>query len=196
MIFVGTSRGGKEVTSIIGELFALMLVAFALGMDAFSIGLGMGMYKLRLKQIFYIGITVGIFHVWMPLLGMIAGRFLSDKFGTFAGYVGGALLILLGLQMVISSFKKDDKPLMAPVGLGLIIFAISVSLDSFSVGLTLGIYRAKTVATLVCFGMAATVLTWCGLLVGRKVQGWLGSYSEALGGSILFAFGIKLLFPI
>ncbi|RDI41569.1 manganese efflux pump MntP family protein [Falsibacillus pallidus] len=184
------------MTSIIGELITLMLMAFALGMDAFSIGLGMGMYELRLKQIFYIGLTVGIFHVWMPLFGMIAGRFLSDQFGTFAGYVGGALLILLGLQMFISSFKKDEKPLMAPVGFGLVIFAVSVSLDSFSVGLTLGIYRAKTAATLICFGMAAAVLTWCGLLIGRKVQGLLGSYSEALGGSILFAFGIKLLLPM
>ncbi|RLQ93502.1 manganese efflux pump MntP [Falsibacillus albus] len=184
------------MTSIIGELLTLMLMAFALGMDAFSIGLGMGMYKLRLKQIFYIGLTVGIFHVWMPLLGMIAGRFLSDKFGTFAGYVGGVLLILLGLQMFISSFKKDEQSLMAPVGLGLLIFALSVSLDSFSVGLTLGIYGAKTAASLISFGLAATLLTWCGLLVGRKVQSWLGSYSEALGGSILFAFGIKLLLPL
>jgi manganese efflux pump family protein len=39
------------------------------------------------------------------------------------------------------------------------------------------------------------LLTWLGLLLGRRVQGWLGSYSEALGGSILLAFGIKLLLP-
>jgi manganese efflux pump family protein len=40
------------------------------------------------------------------------------------------------------------------------------------------------------------VLTWTGLLVGRRMQGWLGTYSEALGGSILLAFGIKLLLPL
>jgi putative Mn2+ efflux pump MntP len=49
---------------------------------------------------------------------------------------------------------------------------------------------------IICFGIMATVQTWAGLLLGRKVQSWLGSYSEALGGGILLAFGLKLLFLI
>jgi manganese efflux pump family protein len=185
------------LASIIGEIFTLGIMAFALGMDAFSVGLGMGMIRLRLKQIFKIGIMIGLFHVWMPLLGMIAGRYLSDQFGTIAGYAGGMLLFTLGAQMIWSSFKNDEKGrLITPVGYGLLVFALSVSLDSFSVGLTLGIYKAKTVTVLFCFGIVATILTWAGLLLGRKVQGWLGTYSEALGGSILLGFGLKLLLPI
>lgn len=183
------------MTAVVGEIITLVIMGFALGMDAFSVGLGMGMFQLRLKQIFKIGITIGLFHVWMPLLGMVAGRFLSEQFGAIAGYVGGALLILLGIQMFWSSFKEEETTLIRPIGKGLLFFALSVSLDSFSVGLTLGIFGAKTLAVLVCFGITATILTWSGLLIGRKVQGWLGSYSEALGGSILFAFGIKLLLP-
>jgi manganese efflux pump family protein len=181
------------LVSVAGELITLILMAFALGMDAFSVGLGMGMFKLRLRQIFKIGITIGLFHVWMPLLGMIAGKFLSDQFGTIATYIGGALLLLLGLQMLWSSFKNEEGSVITPVGMGLIVFAFSVSLDSFSVGLTLGIYRAKTILVLACFGIAATILTWAGLIIGRKVQNWLGKYSVALGGSILLAFGLKLL---
>ncbi|CAG9606686.1 manganese efflux pump MntP [Pseudoneobacillus rhizosphaerae] len=181
------------MTAVAGELLTLILMAFALGMDAFSVGLGMGMFNLRLRQIFKIGITIGIFHVWMPLLGMIAGKFLSNQFGTIATYIGGGLLLVLGVQMIWSSFKKEDSSVITPVGFGLMVFAFSVSLDSFSVGLTLGIYQAKTVLVLMCFGVAATILTWCGLLVGRKVQNFIGPYSEALGGSILLAFGLKLL---
>lgn len=184
------------MNALIGELLTLILMAFALGMDAFSVGLGMGMYQLRLRQIFKIGITIGIFHVWMPLVGMLAGKFLSEKFGTFASIIGGLLLILLGIQMIWSSFKKDQESVITPVGIGLLLFALSVSLDSFSVGLTLGIYGARTIMAIVCFGIAATILTWSGLLIGRKVQGWLGAYSEALGGSILLVFGLKLLLPL
>jgi manganese efflux pump family protein len=181
------------MTAVAGELLTLILMAFALGMDAFSVGLGMGMFNLRLRQIFKIGITIGIFHVWMPLLGMIAGKFLSNQFGTIATYIGGGLLLVLGVQMIWSSFKKEESSMITPVGFGLMVFAFSVSLDSFSVGLTLGIYQAKTVLVLMCFGIAATILTWLGLLVGRKVQNFIGPYSEALGGSILLAFGLKLL---
>jgi putative Mn2+ efflux pump MntP len=183
------------MSEMISELVTLMIMAFALGMDAFSVGLGMGMYKLRLKKIFNIGVTIGLFHVWMPLLGLIAGKFLSEKFGTLATFIGGFLLIMLGVQMVWSTLKKGEEKVISPAGFGLLIFALSVSLDSFSVGLSLGIYGAKTFLVILCFGIMATVLTWVGLLLGRKMQGWVGAYSEALGGAILLAFGIKLLAP-
>ncbi|WP_175637785.1 manganese efflux pump MntP [Metabacillus schmidteae] len=184
-----------SIESMVGELLTLLIMALALGMDAFSVGLGMGLIRLRFRQILYIGITIGIFHIWMPLVGMLIGRLLSDTFGTIATLLGGTLLILLGIQMVFVSFKKDEDPLITPVGFGLIVFALSVSLDSFSVGLSLGIYGAKTFLTVAIFGLVSMVLTWLGLLVGKRVQNWLGSYSEALGGTILLAFGIKLLLP-
>ncbi|WP_223594903.1 manganese efflux pump MntP [Neobacillus bataviensis] len=184
------------MSEMFGEVMTLLLMAFALGMDAFSVALGMGMHKLRLKKIFEIGITIGLFHVWMPLLGLVAGKFLSEKFGAFATFIGGLLLIVLGVQMIWASLKKGEEKAITPAGIGLIIFALSVSLDSFSVGLSLGIYGAKTLLVLLCFGIAATVQTWAGLLLGRKVSSWMGSYSEALGGAILLAFGIKLLAPL
>lgn len=182
--------------AIIGEIVTILIMAFALSMDAFSISLGMGMYNLRLKEIFKIGITIGVFHIFMPLLGMVAGRFLSEQFGEVAGYIGGILILLLGVQMIWTSLGEESESMIRPVGIGLIIFALSVSLDSFSVGLTLGIYQAQTIIVLLCFGIGATLLTWIGLLIGRKAQDWLGKYSEVFGGAILLFIGIKLLFPL
>jgi manganese efflux pump family protein len=181
---------------IVGEMVTIIIMAFALGMDAFSISLGMGMYKLRLRQVFKIGITIGIFHIFMPLLGIIAGRFLSDQFGNIAVYIGGVLLLILGVQMIWSSLSAKEESIITPVGYGLFIFALSVSLDSFSVGLSLGIYGAQTVLVLICFGAGATLLSWLGLMIGQRVHDWLGQYSEVLGGAILLGFGIKLLFPL
>lgn len=179
---------------MVGELYTLIILATALGMDAFSVSLGIGMLKLRLRQIFKIGIHIGIFHIWMPLIGMLAGRFLSEKFGMIASYLGGGLLIILGAQMIISSFHQKEHLIIKPVGIGLFLFGISVSFDSFAVGLTLGIYGAKMILVLICFGTVSTMLTWAGLLLGRRVQGWLGDYSVALGGSIMLTLGLKLIF--
>ncbi|MTH54028.1 hypothetical protein GKZ89_11475 [Bacillus mangrovi] len=184
-----------NIEAVIGEILTLFMMALALGMDAFSVGLGMGMISLRLRQILFIGLVIGLFHIAMPLAGMGLGRMLSDKLGAVAGYAGGGLLILLGIQMVVASFKKDEAPLITPAGFGLLLFALSVSLDSFSVGLTLGIYGARTMLAILMFGFVSMVLTWLGLIIGKRVQGWLGSYSEILGGAILLVFGIKLLLP-
>ncbi|MCB7069039.1 manganese efflux pump MntP family protein [Caldibacillus sp. 210928-DFI.2.22] len=183
------------MSTVTGEVFTLSLMAFALGMDAFSVSLGMGMASIRLKQIVKIGLTVGLFHIWMPLIGMLTGNFLSEQFGALATYAGGILLILIGFHMFMSGFKNDEKRSFKPIGIGLFLFAISVSLDSFSLGLTLGIFGAKTITAITLFGFFATILTWAGLLLGRKMKGIIGQYSEAFGGTILLFFGIKLIFP-
>ena len=185
-----------QMAAIFGEILTLILMATALGMDAFSIGLGMGMYELRLKRIFLIGLIVGFFHVCMPLLGIVTGKFLTTAFGVIAGYIGGGLLVILGLQMLFSSFRTKENHVISPLGWGVILFAISVSLDSFSVGMTLGIFGARMAAALICFGVVAATLTWSGLLIAKKAQRVLGAYSEALGGSILLTFGITLLIPL
>lgn len=177
----------------IGEFITLSLMAIALGMDAFSVGLGMGMIPLRLRRIFSIGVVVGLFHVIMPFAGIILGYFLSSHLGSIATYAGGILLLILGVQMFFSSFKDDAGPMIKPMGMGLIIFALSVSLDSFSVGLSLGMSNVRTVLTLILFGAFSMILTWGGLLLGKKVRGVLGKYSEMLGGSILCSFGLQLI---
>ncbi|MGM9926989.1 MAG: manganese efflux pump MntP family protein [Bacillus sp. (in: firmicutes)] len=181
---------------MIGEFITLLLMAFALGMDSFSVGLGMGMFNLRLRQVVLIAATVGLFHIIMPLIGMLIGRFISEQFGELASHAGGLLLVILGIGMFIAGLKGDGEPFIVPVGIGLIVFAVSVSLDSLSVGLTLGIYGAGILVTIILFGMMAMLLTLSGLLLGRKIQGLLGVYSQVFGGSVLVAFGVKLLFPL
>lgn len=140
------------MNELAGELLTLSIMAFALGMDAFSVGLGMGMIQLRFRQIIYIGLVIGIFHMFMPLFGMLTGQLLSGWLGLLATYIGGALLLVLGLQMIVASIRKEDKPFIAPVGAGLVLFATSVSLDSFSVGLSLGIYGSQVWMTILLFG--------------------------------------------
>ncbi|MBM7648351.1 putative Mn2+ efflux pump MntP [Bacillus ectoiniformans] len=178
-----------------GELLTLLMMAFALGMDAFSASLALGMAPIRLKRILFIGILIGVFHVCLPLAGMAAGQMLSNTFGEVARMVGGILLLILGGQMVLSIFRKEEEAVRGVAGFSLFLFALSVSLDSFSVGLTLGIYGARAAVALTCFGAAAAILTWSGLLLGKKAKKFVGSYGEMIGGIVLLTFGVKLLLP-
>jgi putative Mn2+ efflux pump MntP len=129
----------------------------------------------------------------MPLIGIVLGRFIAEKFGAISSLISGALLLLIGIQIVYSSFKKDDEKFFSPVGISILIFAFTVSLDSFTVGLSLGILGAKTWLTLLLFGGVSSFLCWAGLYIGRKSRSLFGPISEMIGGSILILFAIKLL---
>ena len=164
-------------------------------MDAFSVSLGMGMMALKIRQILYIGVTIGIFHIIMPFIGMVLGRFIRAvwRHCTFAGAI---LLIGLGFYIVYSSILENEETRTAPIGISLFVFAFGVSIDSFSVGLSLGIYGAQTVITILLFGFISMLLAWTGLFIGRHAKGMLGTYGEIVGGIILVGFGLYLLFPI
>ena len=90
--------------------------------------------------------------------------------------------------MVIYCFRKDEDSVIVPVGWGLILFAFLVSIDSFSAGLSLGMFGARAAVAVICFGIVASFLTWIGLVLGRKVKNYLGVYGELLGGMILTDF--------
>ena len=170
------------------------MMALALGMDAFSVGLALGLQPLRFKRIALIGMTVGIFHVLMPFIGIILGSFISKQLEGIAIVLAGILLCGIGAQMIFQTFQQKTKQILAPTGFGLVLFAISVSLDSFPVGLSLGLSGAVAFFILIIFAIVTCCLTWVALLVGRRANHLLGAYSEVIGGSILFGFGLLILF--
>lgn len=178
----------------LGELISISFMAVALGMDAFSVSLGLGMQQLRLKRILYVGIIIGVAHLIMPLIGIVVGIFISAGIGHYTILVGGLLLTGIGAHMIFSAFQQKPAKAIQTSGIGLLIFAVTVSMDSFSVGLSLGISQVRAAVTILMFGFISMVLTWAGLLLGRKVRGLLGVYSEVLGGSILLVFGLGVLF--
>jgi len=191
-------QGGSLIVVVaynVGEITSILFMAIALSMDSFSLSLGMGMKKLRLKRIAVIGFIFGIFHILIPFIGIIVGKVLSTQIGHYATLAGGLLLVGIGSHMIFSAFSKNDlEKVLHPYGFGLFLLAFSVSIDSFPVGLSLGISGVKTVLVLSFFGIVCTITTLTGLLIGRKVRGLFGAYSEILGGSILVVFGLKVIF--
>lgn len=177
-----------------GHVLTIVLMAAALGMDAFSLGIGMGMRGIRLLDILKVSIVVGLFHIIMPVLGIFTGKYVGAILGDIAVLTGGVLLVLLGVHMIYSSFSRDDvNPLHYATFWGLILFALSVSLDSFSVGVTLGLFSTNLVLAIGLFGLFGAMMSVLGLWLGRSASSWLGTYGEVVGGMILLIFGIHFL---
>ncbi|MEF3309053.1 manganese efflux pump MntP family protein [Paenibacillus sp. GYB004] len=177
-----------------GQLITIVVMSIALGMDAFSLGIGIGLRGVRLLDIAKISLIIGLFHVVMPLAGMFMGHYLGSLLGDVATMTGGGLLVLLGGHMIFSSLRGQEvKPIDHRTLWGLTFFAFSVSIDSMSVGVSLGMFSTDLAFTVLMFGLFGGVMSVFGLLLGRRAGHWVGEYGEALGGVILLAFGIRFL---
>lgn len=177
-----------------GQLITLLLMAAALGMDAFSLGIGIGLRGIRLMHVARLSAVIGLFHVLMPLAGIYTGKLMGALLGHIATLAAGLLLALLGGHMIYSSLRGDNvQPFDHRTLWGTAVFALSVSIDSFSVGISLGMFAADIMLTVLTFGLFGGAMSTLGLLLGRKVSPNLGEYGEACGGAILLLFGILFI---
>ncbi|WP_238651193.1 manganese efflux pump MntP family protein [Paenibacillus piscarius] len=180
-----------------GQIVTVTIMAVALGMDAFSLGVGIGMRGIRLLHVLQLSLMIAFFHVLMPLLGLFTGSYVGHLLGQVTTFAAGGLLVLLGGHMVFNSFREDDgasRQMDHRTGWGMLLIALSVSVDSFSVGVSLGMFVSNIILTVLAFGACGGVMAITGLLLGRRVSRGLGDYGEALGGAILLAFGLLFIF--
>ncbi|MCL6449258.1 MAG: manganese efflux pump MntP family protein [Armatimonadetes bacterium] len=177
------------------SLFTLLLLALALGTDAFSLCLGVGLAGVSGAQIAMISISILAFHILMPLagwqIGEAAGRFL----GQAAGVVGALVLFYLGARMIWQSLPGGGAAapkIVLVKDWGLLLLALSVSMDALAVGFTLGTRGTNLLLTVFTFGIVAGLMTLSGLLLGRWLGRWLGERAQLVGGVILIGIGVKL----
>ncbi|KAA8998398.1 manganese efflux pump [Paenibacillus spiritus] len=190
--------GVGEVYAGWGQVLTVAMMAVALGFDAFSLGVGIGMRGIRLLHVLQMSLLIAVFHVVMPLLGLFTGEYVGHLLGRVAGAAAGGLLVLLGGHMVVNSFRSGDEEEARAIDhrklWGMLLISLSVSIDSFSVGVSLGMFVSNVPLTVLAFGAAGGLMAIGGLLLGRRASRKLGSFGEALGGAILLGFGLLFIF--
>ena len=179
---------------VLPEIVTIFLLAFAVSMDAFSFAIGIGEERMSLnKRLVFIG-AIGGLHLFMPLAGMMIGNYLSTMFEMLVHYISGGVLIVIGVQMCMNQLKENKQLKSYRSNTTLFILAFLISLDSFSVSTSIGMFHIHILPTLVIFGMTTILLTSLGLWVGGKMKTALGKYGELFGGAILIFLGLRIFF--
>jgi len=178
-----------------GEILILLIIAIGLSMDAFSLALGYGTMGLSNQDNFKISFFVGIFHFFMPLLGLFLGSIVIDKLHINPHFVMGVILIFISLQMFIEMQKNENKPLKIKF-IYLFLFALSVSLDSFSTGIGLEAITNNYILSSSIFSIISFSFTYLGLILGKYSSLILGKYAKILGILLLSIIGIVNLCQI
>ncbi|MCL6612686.1 MAG: manganese efflux pump MntP family protein [Peptococcaceae bacterium] len=173
----------------------IILLALALGTDAFSMCLGIGMAGVRRGQVLLISATVLFFHILMPLAGWYAGSLAGSLAGRAAGVAGALVLVYLGARMIWDVYGHGrEEPRVVLVNTpGLLVLAASVSMDALSVGFTLGTQRVNLALAAGTFGIVAGLMTFAGLWLGGLLGRWVGEKAQLAGGLILIGIGVKIL---
>ncbi len=166
----------------------VFLMAISLSMDAFSLALVYGTLKMSFKERLILSLVVGLFHFFMPLLGMYFLSFLFSFFKFDMDYVVSLILCFIGFDMFISSFKKSEDVSSFNFK-DYFLFGFAVSVDSFSVGITL-----DNVFSPIIFACFSFAFTFAGLCLGNKIERLLGKVTTILGGGVLFLIGIIYAF--
>lgn len=170
-------------------LLTTLLVGISLSMDAFSLALIYGTYGLKKKDIYLLAIIVGIFHFFMPLIGIFFGTLIYEYFIFNINLIVSIIFGVIGVEMIISSTKEETPNLVINL-FGFLLFGLSVSIDSLTTGIGLSVINNNYLQCSSIFMITSGIFTYIGLLLGNKLNVKLGRLSTTIGGIILIILAI------
>jgi len=157
-------------------------------MDAFSLALIYGMQGMSNKQKIYLSIIVGIYHFIMPLVGLTFGTILNNINIISIYIIASLILIYIGIDLILSNYKKEEKLELTKTGF--LVFGLSVSLDSLTVGIGLKAITNSYFLSSIIFSLTSLTFTYLGLKLGNLIGNKIGSYSKLIGGVILIFIAV------
>lgn len=170
----------------------IFIIAISLSMDAFSLSLAYGTQNLSKKNTLELSFVVGVYHFFMPIFGMVLGMTVVHILPISPDLLVCIILAVIGLQMIVETFKNDGLSPIVTFG-QLLIFGLAVSIDSFSVGIGLQAISENYLFCSSIFSLTSFAFTYLGLVLGRRLNQILGRLSTLVGGSALIIIGIIYL---
>jgi putative Mn2+ efflux pump MntP len=179
------------------DLPTLVLIAIALGIDAFAVSLSAGAYLVRAdaRQTFRLSFHFGLFQFLMPILGWLAGAELADVIKEVDHWVAFGLLAVIGGKMIKESLNVT-KTLKKDVtrGWSLVALSVATSIDALAIGFSLSLIGTEIVVPAVLIGIVASLMSLAGVRLGERVSGIFGRRVEFVGGAVLVLIGARILF--
>ena len=158
-------------------------------MDTFSLSLSMGSLIKESKYLNIFPFIVGIFHFFMPIIGNKIGISIMNYFNLASNIVLGLVLIILGINLAINYFKKEEININLNF-ISIILLAFSVSIDSFTVGLAISNITSEFTLSSFIFSICSFFFTEVGLLIGKYSSKFIGKYASFIGVILLIILGL------
>jgi len=181
----------------------VLLIAFALSLDAFatSISCGVKLRRIQLGPFLKIAGTFGIFQALMPLLGWSLGRFIKDYIQAFDHWIAFAVFFVLALKTLYDAFWGHEseeegkcKECQCQNYSCLFFLAVATSIDAFVIGLVFALYNVNLIWSILLIGVVTFAISLLGCFIGNRARHYMGKWSEIIAGVILLVLAFKALF--
>lgn len=172
---------------------------FALGCDAFAVGMALGTCNPDKKGRIRVWFSFGLFQFIMPILGWFIGKSVYEVVKNYDHWLACGLMAIIATNMLIESLKtecdagevcrKDQTK-----GLALLGLSIATSIDALGVGFGMGISKMDPFFISVIIGIMASLMTYTGLKLGKKMSCRFGKRVETVGAIILYIIAWRLFY--
>lgn len=184
-----TKLEGNRVVAL--KMIALIL---SLGVDTLMLSISMGIIKTKGKV--KIALVFACAEALMPLFGLFVGKGAGQLIGNWAEFIGGIALVAVAVWLIFFEDEDEEEEKLERnlVGWTLIITALSISIDEFAVGFSIGLIGIPIALTIILVALQAFVFTYLGITFGSKLKRYLGEWAEKLAGIVLGLLGLWILF--
>jgi manganese efflux pump family protein len=176
-------------------MVALLLVAVSVGLSNFAAAIGIGAAGVDNRTRLRVGLVFGFYEAGMPVVGLFIGRQSATAIGADARWLGGALLIALGLYGLVRSIRSggnDEGRVRSASRARLLVSGFALSIDNLVIGFALGTYQVEIVTGAIVIGLVSVAMSLAGLELGARVGRWSGYRGEQFGGVILISVGAAI----
>ena len=169
-----------------GVYLKALFVALSLGLDVFAVSVGVGMKGADRWLKIRIGAAFAVAEVTMTIVGVLLGQAAGHVLGDAAGYLGFAALFGVGGYMIYEALHgtEDGGGFDLSRGFGLVLGALSISLDSLGIGFSILYIGVPLGVSLAFIGAASVLSTTLGLALGRRL-GVIAEERAALAAGIV-----------
>jgi len=175
---------------------SIILLSIGLAMDAFAVSISCSVKQKEVNLGFTIKISLmfGLFQAFMPLIGFFIGSKFMSIILDVKHWISFAVFILIGIKMIIESFKESESvSINFTRNTTIIVLAIATSIDALAAGFALPISHLSIWTIVLIIGLITFSLSFFGGLLADKLNKVINNKAEIIGGVILIVLGVKSL---
>lgn len=176
---------------------AIILIALALGMDAFAVSISCGITigRMRLRHALLIASFFGGFQGVMPFIGWHAGRGIRRVVADWDHWIAFSLLVAVGIKMIHDASRAhDDERRSDPLNIYvLFVLSIATSIDALAVGFSFSFVDVAIVLPALVIGLITFSMSLVGTYIGSAFGHLFESKIEIVAGLMLIGIGIEIV---